>query len=199
MKDFAIKNATAEYTGGGIYIYFGQLENGLYFRACDDWDFISICNSDTSADEAEYNEFYEEHETDSIDRYQFEEFFNTMILWIIHNAPKGNYNTDELENRMIKHIETSIEIENAQAMAKTIQEQVKREKFEQLLAHQLESIKSCMGEYRNNCNFFFADGSQYRRDFEKQWKEEFYNNAVRLFESKGYRIVKRGNYTLIEW
>lgn len=199
MKNFTIKNATAEYTGGGIYIYHGQLENGLYFRACDDWDFISICNADTSTDEAEYNEFYEEHETDSIDRYQFEEFFNTMLLWIIHNAPKGNYNTDELENRMIKHLETSLEIENAQTMAKAIQEQVKQEKFEQLLKHQIESIKSCMGEYRNTCNFFFADGSQYRRDFEKQWRDEFYNNAVRLFESKGYRIIKRGNYTLIEW
>ena len=199
MKNFTIKNATAEYTGGGIYVYYGELENGLYFRACDDWDFISICNSDTSADEAEYNEFYEEHETDSIDRYQFEEFFNTMLLWIIHNAPKGNYNADELENRMIQHIETSVEIENAQVMAKAIRERVKQEKFEQLLNHQIKSIESCMSEFRNNCNFFFADGSQYRRDFEKQWKEEFYNNAVRLFENKGYKIVKRGNYTLIEW
>lgn len=199
MNNYEIKTATAEYTGGGIYIYYGQLENGLYFRVCDSWDMISICDADTSTEDADFAEFYNEHEIDSLDGYKFEEFFNNMILWIMHNAPDGNYNTDELENRMIKHIETSLEIENAQTMAKAIQEQVKREKFEQLLAHQLESIKSCMGEYRNTCNFFFADGSQYRRDFEMQWKEEFYNNAVRLFESKGYRIVKRGNYTLIEW
>lgn len=199
MKNYTIKTATAEYTGGNIYIYYGQLENGLYFRACDEWDFISICNADTSTDDAEYAEFYNEHEIDSVNGYQFEEFFNTMLLWVIHNKPDGNYNIDELEKRMITHMNTNIEIENAKTLAKTIQERVKQEKFEQLLKHQISSIESCMSEFRNDCNFFFADGSQYRRDFEMKWKEEFYNSAVRLFEQKGYRIVKKGNYTLIKW
>ena len=199
MENYNIKTATAIYTGGGIYIYYGQLENGLYFRACDEWDFISICNADTSTDDAEYAEFYNEHEINTINGYQFEEFFNDMILWIMHQAPDGNYNIDELEKRMITHIGTNIEIENAKILAKSIQERVKQEKFEKMLKHQINSIESCMSEFRNDCNFFFADGSQYGRDFEKQWKEEFYNSAVRLFEQKGYRIVKQGNYTLIKW
>lgn len=199
MENYNIKTATAIYTGGGIYIYYGQLENGLYFRACDGWDIISICNADTSTDDAEYGEFYDKHEIGTINGYQFEEFFNDMILWIMHEKPDGNYNVDELEKRMISHIGANIEIENANILAKSIQERVKQEKFEKMLKHQISSIESCMSEFKNDCNFFFADGSQYVRDFEKQWKEEFYNSAVRLFEQKGYRIVKHGNYTLIKW
>lgn len=199
MENYTIKTANACYTGGGIYIYYGQLENGLYFRSADEWEMISICNADTSVEDADYPEFYEEHEIDSITGDQFDEFFNTMLLWIIHNVPYGNYDADELEERMIQYVETDIKIETAQTLAKAIQERVKQEKFDQLLKHQLSSIQDCMSEFRNSCNFFFADGSYYRRDFEKQWKTEFYNSAVRLFERKGYRIVKQGNYTLIKW
>lgn len=98
-----IKNATAIYTGGGIYIYYGQLENGLYFRACDDWDFIEICDSDTSVEDAGYYEFYEKHSKGTIAGIEYENFWDDMILWIMHNAPKGNYSIDELEMRMIKN------------------------------------------------------------------------------------------------
>ena len=67
-----IKNATAIYTGGGIYIYYGQLENGLFFRACDGWDFIELCDSDTSTEEADYYEFYEEHSQGTISGTDYE-------------------------------------------------------------------------------------------------------------------------------
>lgn len=199
MNTYKIKTATAIYTGGGIYIYYGQLEDGSYFRACDEWQSISICDADTSTENADFEEFYHEHEIDELQFNSYEEFFNNMLLWIIQNKPDGNYNITELEHRMIAPIQTNIEIEDAQTLAKTLQEHVKQEKFDQLLKQQLESIKRCMSEYRTDCNFFFADGSQYRRDFEKQWRDEFYNNAVRLFTNKGYKIIKNGNYTLISW
>lgn len=199
MNNYEIKTASAEYTGGGIYIYYGQLENGLYFRAVDDWLYISICDSDTSAEDADYSEFYTEHEIDTIQGYDYEDFFNTMILWIMHNEPGGNYDSGELENRMYTRIDTNIEIDNAQTLAKTIQEETKQNKFNTMIQHQLESIKSCMAEYNNGCAFIFDKSDYYRRDFEKVWREEFFNNAVRLFENKGYRITKRGNYTYIEW
>ena len=80
MENYTIKTATAIYTGGGIYIYYGQLENGLYFRACDDWKEISICNADTGTDDAEYDDFYTEHEIEVLNDAKFEEFFNTMLL-----------------------------------------------------------------------------------------------------------------------
>jgi len=97
-----IANATAIYTGGGIYIYYGQLTDGNYFRACDEWDGIEICNADTSVDEADYYEFYEEHSIETLAKEEYEIFWNEMLLWIIHNAPEGNYQADELEERMIK-------------------------------------------------------------------------------------------------
>lgn len=101
MKNYEIKNAMAEYTGGGIYIYYGQLENGLYFRTCDDWESIEICDADTSTEDADYYEFYEEHALYSIGGKEYESFFNKMLLWIIHNGANGNYQIDDLENRMI--------------------------------------------------------------------------------------------------
>ena len=100
-----IKYATAQYTGGGIYIYYGQLEDGNYFRGCDDWECIEICDTDTSMDTADYYEFYEEHRVNTLIENQYETFWNEMLLWIIHNAPKGNYSVNELERKMIKDVE----------------------------------------------------------------------------------------------
>lgn len=99
-----IKYATAQYTGGGIYIYYGQLEDGNYFRGCDDWEWIEICNTDTSMDAADYYEFYEKHRVCTLNDKEYETFWNEMLLWIIHNVPNGNYSVDELESRMIKNI-----------------------------------------------------------------------------------------------
>ena len=98
-----IKNANACYTGGGIYIYYGQLENGLFFRACDDWDFIELCNADTSTENADYIEFYEEHSKGTIVGKEYEILWNNMILWIMHHAPQGNYNINDLEKRIINN------------------------------------------------------------------------------------------------
>lgn len=98
---YTIKNAVAEYTGGGIYIYYGELENGLFFRACDDWESIEICNADTSTEEADYYEFYKEHTIESLGGSEYELFWNNLLMWIIHNAPNGNYSADELEQRIL--------------------------------------------------------------------------------------------------
>ena len=97
-----IKNATAIYTGGGLYIFYGQLTDGNWFRAYDEWECIEICDSDTSAEEADYYEFYEEHTTETLVNEEYKTFWNEMLLWIIHNAPEGNYQVDDLERRMIK-------------------------------------------------------------------------------------------------
>ena len=56
-----------------------------------------------------------------------------------------------------------------------------------------------MSEYKNSVRFIFDSSDYYRLDFEKQWKNEFYNSAVRLFENKGYTITKYKSYSMIEW
>lgn len=104
-ESYKMKNATAIYTGGNIYIYYGQLENGLYFRACDEWECIEICDADTSTEEADYIEFYEKHSKGTIANEEYTNFWNDMLLWIIHNEPDGNYSSYELEKRIIKRIE----------------------------------------------------------------------------------------------
>ena len=99
-----IKHATAIYTGGGVYIYYGQLENGNYFRTCDGWDFIEICNSDTSVEEADYPEFYDKHSIGTIAKKDYIKFWNEMLVWIIRNSPNGNYSAYELEKRIIINV-----------------------------------------------------------------------------------------------
>ena len=199
MNEYTIKNATAEYTGGGIYIYYGELNDGKWFRTETTWSCTHICTADTTTEEANYSEFYDEYTFDVLHDIDHESFFNDMVLWIIHNAPKGNYNIDELEESMYKWIETTIKIEHAQRLESDIHCSVKQEKFDSMLNRQLSAIQSTMSEYRNGCNFFFADKSMYSRDYEKQWYDEFYNSAKRIFESKGYYLKKHSNYTYIHW
>ena len=102
MENYKIKTATADYTGGGIYIYYGQLENGLYFRTCDVWESIAICTEPTDTEEADYQEFFDEYMTEELTGSTYETLWDEIIEWIIMNGPKGNYIDYELENRLYK-------------------------------------------------------------------------------------------------
>ena len=103
-----IKTASACYTGGGIYIYYGQLESGLYFRTADEYFGIDICDADTASEEADYLEFYEAHGVEEIPESSedFKPFWNTMLQHIIDEKPRHgdgrNYAAYELERRFIK-------------------------------------------------------------------------------------------------
>ncbi len=101
-----IETATACYTGGGIYIYYGQLESGLYFLACDECEAISICDADTSTEEAQYPEWQEQHTVEELMGENFECFWNAMLLHIINGGLSydewHNYLTSDLEERIIK-------------------------------------------------------------------------------------------------
>lgn len=106
MEKYKIKSATACYTGGGIYIYYGQLENGLYFRSTDFWDVIWICDSDTEAEEADYSEFYEAHTVEEItNEDEHKAFFNAIISHILDGKPAhgdfNNYDPGDLVARII--------------------------------------------------------------------------------------------------
>lgn len=97
---FLIVSATAEYTGGGMYIYHGKLSDGNYFRTCDDWESIEITNSDASVEAADYQEFYDEHIVETVIGEDYKTFWNTMLNKIIIEKPKGNYDVRELEDRL---------------------------------------------------------------------------------------------------
>ncbi len=199
MKKYTIKTATAEYTGGGIYIYFGELTNGRWFRTETTWGCTHICESDTSTPYADEAEFYDDFTIDVLHDDDHEEFFNDMIDWINTNKPNGNYNIAELEREKYKQMETSVEIERAGTLNEQIRAEVKQAKFDLLMNQQMSAITDTMKEYRNGCSFIFSRGDYYYRDFEKQWRDEFYKNARRIFESKGYRIELRSTHEYIAW
>ncbi len=95
-----IQSATAIYTGGGIFIYYGRLQDGTFFRAVDDWDCIEICNADTSTEEADYQEFYEEHRIKTLNGEDYKAFWDEMLHWIIQNMPEGNYTLCDMLKRL---------------------------------------------------------------------------------------------------
>ena len=95
-----IKSAIADYTGGGIYVYFGQLTDGRCFLTDDDSEEdVLILNADVNEnyDDAFYSDWQEAH-TIGHGEITYEE----IIKWIITNQPEGNYQTGELENRLNK-------------------------------------------------------------------------------------------------
>lgn len=108
MAKHKIKTATAVYTGGGIYIYYGQLESGLYFRTADEYEVIDICNADTSDESADYAEFYEAHSVEEIadTSKDFQTLWNAIISHILNGGATlgrwSNYSRTDLENRIIK-------------------------------------------------------------------------------------------------
>ncbi len=106
MEKHKIKTATACYTGGGIYIYYGQLESGLYFRTCDEWEAVYICDTNTGTEEAEYSEFYEQHTKEELTGKAFEAFWNQILSHVINGGPAfdkwSNYQKSDLEDRIIK-------------------------------------------------------------------------------------------------
>lgn len=102
MKNYEIKNAMAEYTGGGIYCYYGQFNDGTWFKGSDNWESISVCDADTSTEDSDFEEFYEVHLLHEIEGEQYKHLFNKILKWIIDNAPKGNYQAWELESRFLQ-------------------------------------------------------------------------------------------------
>lgn len=157
MNEYTIKTATAEYTGGGIYIFYGKLDDGKWFRSCTDWDATFICMSDTSVDDADYDEFYEEHLLYALHDDEHKEFFNDMINWIKNNKPKGNYNMTELE-RLVTPIKpqptTSDKIKELERELRRLK---RVEQLETFLNHMSNTFNDLMGDDCTNetCTDFY--------------------------------------------
>ena len=103
-----IIKATATYTGGGIYIYTGQLENGDYFMTNDDlisyMAYVEFFNADPYEEfEDACNEIWqsEHHIGEYSDRKAYE-FTKEILNWIIQQRPEGNYSVNEIESRLSK-------------------------------------------------------------------------------------------------
>ena len=105
VKEFV--SVTPIYTGGGIYVYLGELANGNYFMASD-WSIgcvgdIRILDADPreAGDDCWYAEWQEPHFVRDLDGDECFQMWNSMIDFIIENKPEGNYSMSEIEERIV--------------------------------------------------------------------------------------------------
>lgn len=102
-----IKKATANYTGGGIYIYSGETENGEFFLFSDDWGVLDyVLFLDTNPDTTEeysYFEWQEEHKTSELNGSEARTFCKSAIkkaIKALKNGERMNASIEELEMRL---------------------------------------------------------------------------------------------------
>lgn len=98
-----VANATATYTGGGIYLYTGQLDNKDYFFTADDYmDYVLLLDSDPYADMENccYEEWQTLHKTGELGYDKANALKKDIMQWILNNKPKGNYLESEILKRL---------------------------------------------------------------------------------------------------
>lgn len=98
-----IIDANATYTGGGIYQYTGQFDNGNYFQTWTCYeDYIQELDADPEEnwDDNADEEWQNEHMV--AEHYGFEaiEILKEAMKYIIDNQPTGNYSVCEVENAL---------------------------------------------------------------------------------------------------
>ena len=98
MEKYEISYANAEYTGGGIYVFYGQLVGGKYFLASDYETAMYITDTDPVPvwDDVWYMEWLDAN-CEEVE--MTEEFWNSMTRWIVEHRPEGNYCAAEIDGR----------------------------------------------------------------------------------------------------
>lgn len=102
-----IKNVTPCYTGGGIYVFTGELEDGNFFIAdCPfsaEYYSLRIVNENPeNLDESLEVDWQEKHFVKDVNRCKG--FMKDMLKWIIKNRPDGNYDIDDMKRIMMNLI-----------------------------------------------------------------------------------------------
>ena len=99
----SIAKATAIYTGGGIYLYVGQLADGTYFLTADDYmDYVLFLDTDpcTCIDDCCYEQWQSHHRIGDYSKEKALAFKKLVLEWVITNAPEGNYQKNEIIDRL---------------------------------------------------------------------------------------------------
>lgn len=103
-----ITMATAVYSGGGIYLYYAELENKNWIMGND--DFLIVVNSNPLADgetyeDSQYIEWQEEHLVKEIPEKEYNKVLNN-VLDVIFNGKTikeyDNFSKGDLEDRYKK-------------------------------------------------------------------------------------------------
>lgn len=89
MSKSTIKNAYAVYTGGNIWLFYGELQDGNYFLT-DDFGATRILNADPAdLDESLYEDWQQEHLVKDLDGGDRTDFCEDLIDWL-KNADEEN-------------------------------------------------------------------------------------------------------------
>ena len=92
MKIKRITNAT--YTGGGIYVFTGELEDGTWFVFSSEDEEITLLNKDPSnLDESLYWEWMEPH----IVGYTDDTEVRDVYRWLLDHPMDDNYLPSDIE------------------------------------------------------------------------------------------------------
>lgn len=105
-----IKNVIPEYTGGGIYCFTGELQDGNYFLAdCPiSASYYSLRIVNENPGKYDPNEVWtEEWQLDHFvkDVTRCKGFIKNMLKWIIKNRPDGNYLVSDMEEILTELID----------------------------------------------------------------------------------------------
>ena len=100
-----VVEATADYTGGGIYVFMGRLENGTYFLFDSEWMEAAFVDANPYKEEDAFTaEWQEEHYVENPFKTEEENkfFCNSVIDWILEYGTNGNYSKAEIAERKLR-------------------------------------------------------------------------------------------------
>lgn len=93
-----------EYTGGGIYVFTGELANGNYFMADTSFYDVRVLDADPNLplEESEEDawasvEWQEEHLVEDLEPKRAKAFFIAMLKWVMNHEPSGNYLVGDMD------------------------------------------------------------------------------------------------------
>lgn len=95
--------ANATYTGGNIYQYTGQFDNGNFFQTWTDYeDYIQELDADPEEnwDDNDDEEWQNEHMVTEHYGPEAIEILKEAMRYIIDNEPRGNYSVGEVEDAL---------------------------------------------------------------------------------------------------
>ena len=103
-KNYTPKTANAEYTGGGIYLFYGETTNNKWY-SCDDDGYTTIHDADPKpylfADEytEEVEDWFAAH-SEYLDDQESSVFIQAVLHILIEDDRKNGYNPSDWEDRL---------------------------------------------------------------------------------------------------
>ena len=93
-----IKKATAVYTGGGIWLFYGKIKNGNYFLMDDNGYVVILNKNPKNLDESTYEEWQKLHMVEELVGEKRIKFANKVLDYLIDNPKhRGGMVKEEIE------------------------------------------------------------------------------------------------------